>query len=94
MKKCAFTLITGVALSLGFNACTQAPAPVAAAPAETSAPAPPPPVVVEERRPTVVVENHSRPVVVEDNHSRPGVDINVQKRNDGDHTSVDIHARP
>jgi hypothetical protein len=94
MKKRAFTLIAGMALSLGFTACTQAPAPVAAAPAETSAPAPAPPVVVEERRPTVVVENHPRPVVVEENHSRPGVNISVHKRDDGDHTSVDIHARP
>ena len=89
MKKCAFTLVAGLALaciSLGVTACTQAPAPVAAAPADTSAPAtaPAPPVVVEERR----------PVVVEENHPRPRMDINVHKRDDGDHTSVDIHARP
>jgi hypothetical protein len=89
MKKCAFTLVAGLALagiSLGVTACTQAPAPVAAAPADTSAPAAAsePPVVVEERR----------PVVVEENHARPGIAINVHKRDDGDHTSVDIHARP
>jgi hypothetical protein len=85
MKKFAFTLVAGLALagiSLGVTACTQAPAPVAAAPADTPAPAPP--VVVEERR----------PVVVEENHARPGIDINVHKRDDGDHTSVDVHARP
>jgi hypothetical protein len=35
-----------------------------------------------------------RPVVVEENHPRPGIDINVRKHDDGDHTSVDIHARP
>jgi hypothetical protein len=88
MKKSAFTLVAGLALlagvSLGVTSCTQAPAPVAAAPADTSAPAPAPPVVVEERR----------PVVVEENHPRPKVDIDVRKRDDGDHTSVDIHARP
>jgi hypothetical protein len=33
-------------------------------------------------------------VVVEENHPRPGIDINVHKRDDGDHTAVDIHARP
>jgi hypothetical protein len=87
MKKFAFTLVAGLALagiSLGVTACTQAP--VAAAPADTSAPAAAsaPPVVVEERR----------PVVVEENHARPGVDINVHKGDNGDHTSVDIHARP
>jgi hypothetical protein len=84
MKKCALTFVAGLALagiSLGVTACTQAPAPVAA---DTSAPAAAPPVVVEERR----------PVVVEENHPRPDVDINVKKRDDGDHTSVDIHARP
>ena len=96
MKKSAFTLAVGVALlagiSLGVTSCTQAPAPVAAAPADTSAPAPAPapPVVVEEHRP-VVVEEH-RPVVVEEKRARPGVDIDVRKRDDGDHTSVDIHA--
>jgi hypothetical protein len=90
MKKSAFTLAAGLALlagiSLGVTSCTQAPAPVAAAPADTSAPAPAPapPVVVEERR----------PVVVEENHPRPKVDIDVRKRDNGDHTSVDIHARP
>jgi hypothetical protein len=88
MKKSAFTLAAGLALlagiSLGVTSCTQAPAPVAAAPADTSAPAPAPPVVVEERR----------PVVVEENRERPKVDIDVHKRDDGDHTSVDIHARP
>jgi hypothetical protein len=87
MKKCALTFVAGMAIagfSLGVTACTQAP--VAAAPADTSAPAaaPAPPVVVEEHRPVVVVENHQR----------PGVDISVHKRDDGDHTSVDIHARP
>ena len=96
MKKSAFTLAAGLALhagiSLGVTSCTQAPAPVAAAPADTSAPAPAPPVVVEDRRP-VVVEEH-RPVVVEQNHDRPKVDIDVRKRDNGDHTSVDIHARP
>jgi hypothetical protein len=25
---------------------------------------------------------------------RPGIDINVHKRDDGDRSSVDIHARP
>ena len=89
MKKCVLTLVAGLALagiSLGITACTQAPAPVAAATADTAAPvaAPAPPVVVEERR----------PVVVEENHPRPGIDINVHKRDDGDHTAVDIHARP
>jgi hypothetical protein len=89
MKKFAFTLVAELALagiSLGVTACAQAPTPVAAAPADTSAPAAAsaPPVVVEERRPVVVVENHPR----------PGVDINVHKRDDGNHTSVDIHARP
>jgi hypothetical protein len=90
MKKCALTFVAGLALvgiSLGVTSCTQAPAPVAAAPAADTpapAPAPAPPVVVEERR----------PVVVEENHPRPSVDINVRKRDDGDHTSVDIHARP
>jgi hypothetical protein len=87
MKKCALTFVAGLALagiSLGVTACTQAPAPVAAAPADTSAPAAAPPVVVEERR----------PVVVEENHPRPAVDIDVRKHDDGGHTSVDIHARP
>jgi hypothetical protein len=89
MKKPAFTLVAGLALagiSLGITACTQAPAPVAAAPADTSAPAP-------AAAPPVIVEDH-RPVVVEQNRPRPGVDINVRKRDDGDHTAVDIHARP
>jgi hypothetical protein len=88
MKKCAFTFVAGLALvgiSLGVTACTQA-APVAAAPADTPAPAaaPVPPVVVEERR----------RVVVKENDPRPAVDIKVQKRNDGDHTSVDVQAHP
>ena len=89
MKKCAFTFVAGLALagiSLGVTGCTQAPAPVAAAPADTPAPAAP--------AAPVVVEEHRRDVVVEENHPRPGVDINVHKRDDGDHTSVDIHARP
>jgi hypothetical protein len=89
MKKCALTLIAGLTLagiSLGVTACTQAPAPVAAAPADTSTPAP-------AAAPTVIVEER-RPVVVEENHPRPGIDINIHKRDDRDHTSVDIHARP
>jgi hypothetical protein len=95
MKKSTLTLVAGLAfagISIGVTGCSQAPAPVAAAPADTSAPAPAPapPVVVEERRP-VVVEEH-RPVVVEENHPRPSVDINVRKKDDGDHASVDIHA--
>jgi len=89
MKKWALTLVAGLTLagfSLGVTACTQAPAPVAAAPADTSAPvaAPAPPVVVEDRR----------PVVVDENHRRPGINIDVHKRDDGDRSSVDIHARP
>ena len=92
MKKWALTLVAGLTLagiSLGVTACTQAPAPVAA---DTSAPvaAPAAPVVVEDRRP-VVVDDH-RPVVREER--RPGIDINVHKRDDGDRSSVDIHARP
>lgn len=95
MKKWALTLVAGLTLagiSLGVTACTQAPAPVAAAPADTSAPvaAPAPPVVVEDRRPVVVEDR--RPEVREER--RPGIDINVHKRDDGDHSSVDIHARP
>lgn len=87
MKKWVLTLVAGLTLagiSLGVTACTQAPAPVAAAPADTSAPvaAPAPPVVVEDRRPVVREERRS------------GIDINVHKRDDGDHSSVDIHARP
>jgi hypothetical protein len=89
MKKWALTFVAGLALagiSLGVTACMQAPAPVAAAPADTPAPAaaPAPPVVVEE----------NRRVVVEENHPRPAVEINVQKRADGDHTSIDIQAHP
>jgi hypothetical protein len=88
MKKYVLTFVTGLALagiSLGVTACTQAPAPVAAAPADTSAPAAAPaPVVVDERR----------PVVVEQDHRRPGVDVDVRKRKDGDHTAVDINAHP
>jgi hypothetical protein len=88
MKNCAPKLIAGLTfacISLGVTACTQAPAPVAAAPADTSAPAAAtaPPVVVERR--TVIVDEHK---------PRPSVDIDVKKRDDGDHTSVDIHARP
>jgi hypothetical protein len=88
MKKRALTLVTGLVLagiSLGVTACTQAPAPVAAAPADTSAPAaaPAPPVVVEERR-----------VVVEEKRPSPAVDVKVQKKDDGDHKSVDVQVRP
>lgn len=89
MKKRALTFVTGLVLagiSLGVAACTQAPAPVAAAPAHTSAPAaaPAPPVIVEERR----------RVVVEEKHPSPAVDVKVQKRDDGDHKSVDVQVRP
>jgi hypothetical protein len=33
-------------------------------------------------------------VVVEEKQPRPGIDIDVHKRDDGGHASVDIHARP
>jgi hypothetical protein len=29
---------------------------------------------------------------VEENHPRAGVDIDVNKRKDGDHVAVDVHA--
>src|ERR1700743_3173941 len=89
MKQYACTLLTGLALtgiSLGVTACQQAPAPVAAAPAESAAPvaapAPPPQVIVEEKRPRVVEEN--RP--------RVGVDVDVHKQQGRDHVAVDLHA--
>ena len=90
MKKYACTLLAGLVLTailLGVTACQQAPAPVAAAPAESTAPvaapAPPPQVIVEERRPVVVEEK--RPCV--------GVDIDIHKRQDRDHVAIDLHAR-
>jgi hypothetical protein len=84
MKQYACTFLAGLVLTgitLGVTGCQQAPAPVAAAPADVAAPAPPP-VVVEERR----------PVVVEENHPRAGVDVDINKRKDGDHVAVDVHA--
>ena len=88
MKQYACTLLAGLVLtgiSLGVAGCQQAPAPVAAAPAESTpevAPAPPPPVIVEERRPRVV----------EENHPRASVDIDIHKKQDRDHVAVDLHA--
>ena len=88
MKQYACALLAGLVLtviSLQVTACQQAPAPVAAAPAESTAPAAaptPPPVIVEERRPRVVEE--SRP--------RVGVDVDIHKQQDRDHVAVDVHA--
>jgi hypothetical protein len=87
MKQYACTFFAGLVLtgiSLGVTGCQQAPAPVAAAPADTTAPAPPPQVVVEEKGPRVVEEN--RPNVA--------VDVDVHKQQDRDHVAVDLHARP
>jgi hypothetical protein len=91
MKQYACTFFAGLVLtgiSLGVAGCQQAPAPVAAAPADTTAPvaAPTPPaqVIVEEKRPRVVEEN--RPNVA--------VDVDVHKQQDRDHVDVDLHARP
>jgi len=92
MKQYAPTLLMGVFLagiSLGVTACQQAPAPVAAAPADTTAPAPPAPVIVEEH-PRVVEEVRPR----EEDHARVGVNVDVHKQQDKDHVAVDIHARP
>jgi hypothetical protein len=90
MKQYACTLLAGLVLtgiSLGVTGCQQAPAPVAAAPADSTtpvaAPTPPPQVIVEERRPRVVEEN--RP--------RAGVDIDIHKQKDRDHVAIDVHAR-
>jgi hypothetical protein len=87
MKQSAGTFFAGLVLTgitLGVTACQQAPAPVAAAPAETTAPAPPPEVIVEERRPRVVEEN--RP--------HASVDVDVHKQQDRDHVAIDLKARP
>jgi len=91
MKQYAHTFFAGLVLtgiSLGVTACQQAPAPVAAAPADTTAPVvastPPPQVIVEEKRPRVVEE--SRP--------RVAVDADIHKQPDRDKVAIDLHARP
>jgi hypothetical protein len=93
--KYAGTLFTGLVLtgiSLGVTACQQAPAPIAAAPAETTAPAapatPPPQVIVQETRPRVVEERQPR------DRPRAGVEVDVHKQGDRDHAVVDVHAHP
>jgi hypothetical protein len=95
MEKYARTFFAGLVLagiSFGGAACTQAPAPVAAAPVETTTPTPPAQVIVEERHPTVVEE--TRPRVKEEDRPRVGVDIDIHKQQDRDHVAVDLHARP
>lgn len=92
MKPYVRVFVTGLILtgiSLGVTACQQAPAPVAAAPADTATPTAPPPVVVEEHQ-RVVEETRPR----EGDHARVGVDIDVHKQQDRDHVAVDIHAKP
>lgn len=91
MKQYACTFFAGLVLtglSLGVTACQQAPAPLAAAPTDTTtpvaAPTPPPQVIVEEKRPRVVEED--RP--------RVAVDVDIHKQQDRDHVAVDLHARP
>jgi len=95
MKQYARTFFAGLVLtgiSLGATACQQAPAPVAAAPAETTAPTPPPQVIVEETHPRVVEE--TRPRAREEDRPRVAVDIDIHKQQDRDHVAVDLHARP
>ena len=94
MKQYACTFFAGLVLtgiSLGVTACQQAPAPVAAAPAETTAPTPPQ-VIVEETHPRVVEE--TQPRVREEERPRVGVDVDIHKQQDRDHVAVDLHARP
>jgi hypothetical protein len=78
-------------ISFAVTACTQAPAPVAAAP-ETAAPTPPAQVIVEETHPTVVEK--MQPRVREEDRPRVGVDIDIHKQQDRDHVAVDLNARP
>ena len=95
LEKYARTFFAGLVLagiSFGVTACTQAPAPVAAAPAETNAPTPPAPVIVEETHPTVV--ERMQPRGREERRPRVGVDIDIRKQQDRDQVSVDLHARP
>ena len=90
MKQYVCTFFAGLVLtgiSLGVTACQQAPAPVAAAPTDTTTPvaaSTPPQVIIEEKRPRVVEEN--RP--------RVAVDVDIHKQQDRDHVAVDLHARP
>jgi len=83
VKQYACTFFAGLVLtgiSLGVTACEQAPAPVAAAPADTTTPVaastPPPRVIVEEKRPRVAV------------------DVDIHKQQDRDNVAADLHARP
>jgi len=73
--------------------CQQAPAPVAAAPADSTtpvaAPTPPPQVIVEESRPRVIEENPPRVGVDIDIHKQQNRDHEQQNR---DHVAVDLHA--
>ncbi len=86
MKQYARTFLAGLMLtgiSLGVTACQQAPAPVAAAPAETTG-ATPPPVIVED----------THPRVREEDRPRAGVNVDIHKQQDRDHVAVDLNARP
>lgn len=96
MKHYACTFFAGLVLagiSLGVTACQQAPAPVAAAPADSTtpvaAPTPPPQVIVEESRPRVIEENPPRVGVDIDIHKQQNRDHEQQNR---DHVAVDLHA--
>jgi hypothetical protein len=94
MKQHARKLFVGLVftgISLGVTGCQQAPAPVSAAPAAPVSAAPAQ-VVIEDRRPQVVEE--VLPRVREEDRPRVGVEIDVHKRQDGDHVDVDLHAHP